>query len=634
MQPRWEIQDDILVYVSADGVKHFPRSIDVFSYVFDPDNCSLPSGLCSPQEAMPTIRFSRIGSSIKIRLYINGEKIAAEAFISRRGQEYPVQMPVTGGPDHIIIENQWIYLSENYTQVADLLITAKISNLSSITFSSYIQLRNVLRNYPAVKVIDEVSGHLDTLANNIEQDIPEGLQATLYPYQEIGFKWLEFITSEDCGCILGDEMGLGKTLQIITLFLHRKYVHGGPSLVVAPVSLLENWRREISKFAPELKVLVNHGACRTGLYTDLLNYDIVVISYSSAVTDLSMLYMVKWDLVILDEAQNIKNPSAARTKAVKGIPRRAGIAVTGTPFENHITDIWSIIDYAIPGIIGSVDAFVKAFSDDIGGAESIQPILSSLMIRRKVADVAKDLPEKIIVPQPLIMNDNEASDYEVERQKILNSVDQQSATLASLVKLRMYCTHPSLLNKDLSCVDPQTVSTKYIRLCEILEEIIENGEKTILFTSYTEMFNILEKDMPLRFNIPVYSINGNTPVPKRQEIVDDFSKVSKPALLILNPRAAGTGLNITAANHVIHYNLEWNPALEDQSTARAFRRGQSKTVFVYRLFYVDTVEQIVNEKIEHKRDMSDVAVVGASGELDNRNDILTALLKSPIHKDE
>ena len=177
--------------------------------------------------------------------------------------------------------------------------------------------------------------------------------------------------------------------------------------------------------------------------------------------------------------------------------------------------------------------------------------------------------------------------------------------------------------------DPEKYSIKYRRMCEILSEIIEKKEKAILFTSYTGMFNILLSDIPSRFHIPVYAINGSTPVDVRQPTVDTFSSVNGSALLVLNPRAAGTGLNITAANYVIHYNLEWNPALEDQASARAYRRGQSKTVFVYRLFYSNTVEQVVNDRIELKRSLSDTAVIGVSGKQENRDEILNALLLSP-----
>ena len=230
------------------------------------------------------------------------------------------------------------------------------------------------------------------------------------------------------------------------------------------------------------------------------------------------------------------------------------------------------------------------------------------------------------------MSDIEAMRYEDARQSILDSFDARSATLAILTKLRMYCTHPFIVDSGNVGADPLQASTKYTRLCELLEEIIAANEKVIVFTSYTDMFTILENDIPSRFGIPVASINGATPVEERQHIIDSFSNIDGAAMLVLNPRAAGVGLNITAANHVIHYNLEWNPALEDQATARSYRRGQEKTVFIYRLYYIDTVEEFVNDKIFHKREMSEVAVVGSSGEENSKQLILQAIEKSPLKK--
>lgn len=636
MPAKWIIQDNTLLFTDENNVVCIPSSQDIFYLVFGgdkPKNSILPESLNNPQSTFPELRFSCIGAKLKLRAFVKGQVIVGETYITKRGQNYTVNVPYTAGPDHLILNNLWIYLSENYQQVAELLLATGVKDLSEIPFICYIKIQNIIAEYPTVDFEDQVKGNLETIAESLTDGTPVGLNATLYPFQETGYKWLKFITDVDCGCILGDEMGLGKTIQIITLLLQQKHLGKGPSLVVAPVSLLENWKREITKFAPDLNVLVNHGRGRTGRYTDLLQFDVVVVSYNSTISDFSMLYMVKWNFIILDEAQNIKNPYAARTKSVKEIPCRAGIAVTGTPFENHITDIWSLLDFVMPGFLGTINEFQTSFSDDVEGAEKIEPILSSLMLRRKVDDVAKDLPEKVIIPYPLVMSEAEAQKYEDERQSILAQNDFRSATLATLVKLRMFCTHPFLMDGSNKCIDPLKVSTKYTRLCEILEEVIAYQEKTILFTSFTEMFSILREDIPNRFNIPVMSINGSTPVTDRQSIVDRFSEIEGAALLVLNPRAAGTGFNITSANHVIHYNLEWNPSLEDQSTARAYRRGQSKTVFVYRLYYVDTIEQIVNEKIEMKRDMSDVAIIGTTGEIDNRNDILTALMMSPMRKE-
>ena len=335
--------------------------------------------------------------------------------------------------------------------------------------------------------------------------------------------------------------------------------------------------------------------------------------------------MVNWKFVALDEAQNIKNPFSARAKACKNINRERSIAVSGTPFENHLTDIWSLIDFVQPGLLGSLESYKETITDDISGGKKIEPILSPLMIRRLVADVAKDLPEKVVSTQALQMSEYECNEYSKYLSSLKNNIDSDKLTLGMLQQLRIYCTHPYAISGKNEFDDPTEVSIKYQRFCEIVEEIVSREEKIIVFTSYKNMFEIFKKDIPNRFGIQLWTINGETPVAERQQIVDRFNNLSGSAMLILNPRAAGTGLNITGANHVIHYNLEWNPALEDQSSARAYRRGQQKTVFIYRLYYSDTVEQVVNERIERKRDIASSAVIGNDGQSQDRADNLRAL---------
>lgn len=343
-----------------------------------------------------------------------------------------------------------------------------------------------------------------------------------------------------------------------------------------------------------------------------------------------MLNMVNWQMVVLDEAQNIKNPYSSRAKACKALNRVRSLAVSGTPFENHVTDIWSLVDFIQPNILGSLQSYKNVISDNVEGGKKIEPILSALMVRRLVKDVAKDLPEKVVSVQPLQMSDSECKEYTQYIGELKDSMDLNNINLGMLQKLRIYCTHPDAVNESFSENDPYEVSVKYQRLCEIVEEIISRKEKVIVFTSYKRMFDIFKHDIPKRFGIQMWTINGETPVLDRQTIVDNFNTLDKSAMLVLNPRAAGTGLNITGANHVIHYNLEWNPSLEDQSSARAYRRGQKKTVFIYRLYYKGTVEEVVNDRIERKRDIASHAIVGNNGKSQDREDIIRALQLLPI----
>ena len=627
MPSKWVLQDNILSISNGESV-FYPSSSSVLDAINGVEG-SVPSsfaGAGSPVDAFPDIRFSSIQVPFRVELYCDeAENIVLRLYCIKRGQKVEVLFREGHIVDHCVQGNVWFSISGNTDELEELFKNASIENSGIISIRQYVKL-----------VEAETFAENGRIENNVDVDklkssprsvvaVPDTLNANLFQYQEIGFNWLRYMLSESEGCILGDEMGLGKTMQVIATILDMKKNGQLPVLIVAPVSLLANWQRECSKFAPSLNVCVHHGGKRTGNYRDLLGYDVVVTAYSTAVSDLFMLNMIRWQLVALDEAQNIKNPYSNRTKACKNLNRERSIAVSGTPFENHMSDIWSLMDFIIPGVLGSLQTYKEKISDDAFGGQLIEPVLSPLMLRRMVADVAQDLPDKVVSSQPIIMSGEEAERYNDYLEAVRSSADSENVNLGMLQKLRMYCTHPFITEEINASSDPAEISIKYQRFCELMEEILERKEKVLVFTSYKKMFDVFTTDLPRRFGIQVWTINGETPVDERQTIVDIFNSLSRPAALILNPRAAGTGLNITGANHVIHYNLEWNPSLEDQSSARAYRRGQQKTVFVYRLFYKDTVEQVVNERIERKRDTAKAAVVGNEGGSLDRQDIIRAL---------
>ncbi|WP_152494878.1 DEAD/DEAH box helicase [Dickeya zeae] len=456
---------------------------------------------------------------------------------------------------------------------------------------------------------------------------PNGVDVSLYPYQLLGWRWLKFLLSEGSGGLLADEMGLGKTLQIIATLSDAGGGPLRPSLIIAPGSLLENWRREISKFAPGLKVLKHHGPFRTGRPADLSEYDVIVTSYDVVVGDNSLLNMIRWKVVVLDEAQFIRNPSAQRTKAVKHLQRDAGLAVTGTPIENRLLDAWSIMDFVFPGYLGDAKSFEKQFLNNADGAAQLEPLISPLMLRRRVAEVAQDLPPRIDIPQLLELDESEAAVYDAERQRIYAEYGS-AATLVALTSLRRFCAHPSLMGGGVDTVDPMTFS-KFRRLDEIVEEIFERGEKVLVFTSFTSMADIIARHVMKRFGAFAGVIDGRLPIEERQPMIDRFGSIKGGAALVLNPKAGGAGLNIVAANHVIHYNPEWNPALEDQASARAHRRGQELPVTVHRLLIADTVEDVVNDRLARKRTLSSAAIVGIEGKDEDYGDIVAALSRSP-----
>lgn len=583
-----------------------------------------------PIESSLGISISKIGLPIKIKFTLKNESVSLQIFAIKSNTEYEANFVDGLFLDYIVVENRLHFLSGDYSIFTNIFSKLNFSS-NSLSLHQYMMLTQELVK-DNISFDDAAFNAIEEIKESTNKFVATGLKASLFPYQDAGCNWLNFMVSNGCGCILGDEMGLGKTMQIISLFGSQKEKnYGAHFLVICPVSLLENWKREINKFYPSLSVLVHHGSNRTGDYRYLLNFDIVIMSYSNAQSDLGMLNMINWSVIVLDEAQYIKTPTASRTRTVKQLKKDVAIAVTGTPFENHVTDIWSIVDFVMPGYLGNLNSFEMNYSDDIQSAIKLEKFITPLIIRRKVKDVAKDLPQRINIPQPIIMTEREAQFYEAERKDSEKLTELRLMKIEKIQKLRMFCTHPLVYDKSLGNIDPANISYKYERLCEILENVFSQNEKAIIFTSFNEMIKIICDDIKKRYNVYTNFINGSIDPIQRQKIIDEFSSIDKPGILVLNPRAAGAGLNITAANHVIHYNLEWNPAIEDQASARAYRRGQVKTVFVHRLFYVNTIEEIINEKIQNKREISDAVIVGNNGDIDSREDLIKALSISPLN---
>ena len=419
-------------------------------------------------------------------------------------------------------------------------------------------------------------------------------------------------------------MGLGKTPQIISIIeLNQKET---PSLVIAPNALLENWKREFNKFAPALKIKIHAGRARCLLWRKFLEYDVIIASYETIVSDFSIINMVNWNIVALDEAQYIKNSTSKRSDIIRDIPKRVGIAISGTPFENRLTDVWSIFDFCFRGLLGNKRQFSMLFKNDYESAIRLEKVISPLILRRKVSSVRKDLPEKVIINKPLNMFWPEAEGYENVRLSTLN--EHGNPSLGSLIHLIKYCTMPSLEDVSQKSSLPTEMSAKFSELDAIFSGIYHRDEKVIVFLESIEVQRMIKNLAQSKYCAYSEILNGSVPNEERQLIVDKFSESKGFSVLIINPTVGGTGLNITAANHVIFYSLNWNPSLEDQCIARAARIGQNKTVFIYRMFYVDTVEQVMDEVISRKRAISDVLVKGSDGV--DAADIQKAIKISPF----
>lgn len=529
---------------------------------------------------------------------------------------------------HVISDEMWYPIEPvACAEVLELLRSTGVELGAARSLKAFLKIRKAAATGGAVEDHMSEQPISPLIFAPLADVVPAGVNAKLYSYQLAGWRWLKFLLAEGVGGVLADEMGLGKTLQIISVLSDAGEGTLRPALIIAPGSLLENWRREIAKFAPHLKVLKHNGPHRTGRPADLQRYDVVITSYDNAVGDNSLLNMIRWQVIILDEAQFIKNPDAQRTRAVKRLRREAGLAVTGTPIENRLLDMWSIMDFVLPGQLGDAKSFEVKFSNDVDGASRLEPLVSPLMLRRRVADVAQDLPPRIDIPQVLELDEREAAAYDAERNRI-NAEYGAAATLVALTSLRRFCAHPSLMDNTSGSADPMSFS-KFRRLDEIVEEIFASAEKVIIFTSFTAMADMIARHIGNRFGTFTGVIDGRLAIDERQPLIDRFSSVKGGAALVLNPKAGGAGLNITAANHVIHYNPEWNPAMEDQASARAYRRGQALPVTVHRLLVSDTVEDVVDERLRRKRALSDVAVIGVEGKEDDYGDIVAALSRSP-----
>ncbi len=622
-----------------DGYLRFPdrgqeaplSAAEVYAVAFGEATAIRGVSVCREDLDATGLQFSEYLATATVVLAVGppGHPLSLDCRLIATAPGFEATVPWDDGrcPDYAISGSDWRPLPGNTAEAAaSFLRGADIEAFGSVSLSQYLHILQI-RN-PSLEIEDRTGNSLAAIrvAPGLHGEVPTGLAGTPYPYQLVGYRWLKFMCEAGLGGIIADEMGLGKTIQVICLILDHRDRGRVPCLVVCPATLLENWRREISRFAPGLTVCIHRGPERTGFPSDLRTIDVILTSYETAVADVALFRNITWDLLVIDEAQAIKNPDSRRSRQLKTLRRRCVVAMTGTPVENHLMDLWSITDLVVPDLLGTQAEFERRYPEEAGGAAALEPVLTPLILRRRVSEVATDLPPRIDIPQPLEMDDESALVYEALRQTVLGT---GRPGLESIVKLRMFCTHPWIVDQFTHLSNAVQCSAKLARLLEILEEIVVSDQKALVFTSFKRSVDLLSREMTSAFGIFTCGIDGRTPVEARQQQVDHFSALRAPAALVLNPRAAGTGLNITSANHVIHYNLEWNPAVEDQASARAYRRGQTKPVTVHRFFYTDTVESVINDRMLRKRELATEAVVGIDGTDNDYQDILTALRVSP-----
>ena len=506
---------------------------------------------------------------------------------------------------------------------------------SSKTLSAFEIFRTALSNeYFGAKInlTDDVKSLIKELTNYKEIPLPKEIKATLRPYQHRGYSWMYRNTQIGFGSVIADDMGLGKTLQIITTLLKYKEENAlkkEKALVIAPTGLLSNWQAEFEKFAPSLIYKLHHGTSRKLNKTDN-DFDVLITSYGIVRSDADELKKMKWHVVITDEAQNIKNTETAQSKAVKSIPANTFIAMTGTPVENRLTELWSIMDFCNRGFLGSIQEFKDRFANpienqnDIAIAGKLKTVIAPFMMRRLKSDktIISDLPDKIEIDSFGTLAKSQASLYEKTLQKALEEIEglktndqkslflRQGLVLQMILALKQICNHPTQFLKN-SLLDA-SLSGKMELLFDKLESIVESNEKVLIFTQFTEMGKLLQHFITERFGDEPLFYHGACSLKQRKEMVDQFQTNRADKIFILSLKAAGTGLNLTAANHVIHYDLWWNPAVEAQATDRAYRIGQKNNVMVHRFITKGTFEERINEMIQSKKHLADMTV--ATGE--------------------
>ncbi|WP_400163655.1 DEAD/DEAH box helicase [Brevibacillus sp. TJ4] len=464
---------------------------------------------------------------------------------------------------------------------------------------------------------------------------PEALKGTLRRYQQEGSSWLFFMRRYGLGACLADDMGLGKTVQFITYLLHLKQQGNTstPSLLICPTSVIGNWQKELERFAPSLRVHIHYGGTRPrkeDFVQAVKDVDVVITTYTLTHLDEAELSSLTWATLCLDEAQNIKNPSTKQATAVRQLQALHRIAMTGTPIENRLSELWSIFDFLNPGYLGSLREFTVQYVLPVERdnqqqlVKQVQQLIQPFLLRRVKTDpsIQLDLPEKLEQKVYVPLTAEQGALYETTIQNMFSRLEDSSPMarrgliLTTLTRLKQLCDHPALIQKDFSQANDASRSHKLERVLELIGEIRQKGERCLIFTQYIEMGHLLQHILEREGYGPVLFLHGSTPKEKRDEMIARFQDPTLPdesrgAVFILSLRAGGTGLTLTEANHVIHIDRWWNPAVENQATDRVYRIGQERNVQVYKFIALGTIEERIDEMMERKTSLSQ-QIVGSS----------------------
>ncbi len=531
------------------------------------------------------------------------------------------------------VRGQWVQMSAEEIQAA--LAFWKHKEAGRTTVRDVIRLALGAATAPGGLPVSGVTadGWVDALLAQLEGRVtfeelppPAGFRGTLRPYQARGTSWLAFLGRWGLGACLADDMGLGKTIQTLALVQRHWEANGKkPVLLICPTSVVGNWGKEAERFTPGLPVLAHHGLKRTrgdALRKQVAGQALVLSSYALLHRDREALAKVDWGGVILDEAQNVKNPETKQSQAARALTAGYRIALTGTPVENHVGDLWAILEFLNPGFLGTQADFRRRFfvpiqaHRDAEASARLKRLTGPFVLRRLKTDksIIADLPDKLEMKVFCNLTKEQASLYEAtvkaSTETIFGAKDvrRKGLILGLLSKLKQVCNHPAQFLGDNSPIPGR--SGKLARLTEMLDEVLQAGDRALIFTQFTEMGDMIQRHLQDEFGREVLFLHGGVPAKRRDRMVARFQEASGPRLFLLSLKAGGTGLNLTAANHVFHFDRWWNPAVENQATDRAFRIGQTKNVQVHKFVCVGTLEERIDEMIERKQKMA-ASVVGA-----------------------
>ncbi len=572
----------------------------------------------------------------KLEIAVGDSTISKKEFTNLLAQKSPI----------VEVDGQWLVLQPADVKAAQAVLD-KSNEQMNLSVEDALRLStgntNVLAKLPVVSF--QATGVLEELINNLTDNKSvkpieniQGFTGKLRPYQARGVGWLAFLEKWGLGACLADDMGLGKTIQLIAMLLNLKQQDNltKPTLLVCPTSVINNWEREVQKFAPTLKTLIHHGDKRQKGKTfakEAKNKQLVITSYSLVDRDLKTLEVVEWEGVVLDEAQNIKNPTAKQSQAVRKLPAGFRIALTGTPVENRLSELWSILDFLNPGFLGTKAFFQKRFAVPIekyGDRDSLQTLRSLVqpfILRRLKTDkdIIQDLPEKQEMNVFCGLSKEQAELYQnlannsIKEIEDSEGIKRRGLILTLLLRLKQLCNHPELIEaktkKSKSKKSAEINSNfayrsgKLLRLEEMLEEVIAEDDRALIFTQFSEWGKLLQPYLQQKFKSDVLFLYGATRRQQRQEMIDRFQNdPNGPQIFILSLKAGGTGLNLTRANHVFHVDRWWNPAVENQATDRAFRIGQKRNVQVHKFVCTGTLEEKINAIIESKKELAEQTV--------------------------